>query len=145
MNRYEKYLYFAVACLALAGLCGCADGVRSHVSDGPPSAGDILAESGAWIIRLGLAAIGAGVLCKVLGRIPATATWALPFSAIADEAIILGVASIGMGSCVVFIGIHSWVIYVTSAACVVVYLVRHRALLASWLGIGQTRSENSPT
>lgn len=144
MKHHEKLLYLGVALLALTGLCGCETRADSPISDGAPSAGSILAEAGRWILYLGLATIGAGILGKVLGAFPATAAYFKPFGAIADECIVLGIAAIGMGSCVVWIGVHSWIIYALSAIFVIVYLVRHRALLAGWLGFGPASPQTTP-
>lgn len=141
MKKHAKLLYLVCACVALAGLCGCDARPSSPISDAPPSAGSILAEAGRWILYLGLASIGAGIVGKVLGIFPATAAYFKPFGTIADEAIVLGIAALLMGSCVVWIGVHSWIIYATAAVVLVVYALRHRSLLASWLGITSSPAE----
>lgn len=134
MRHHVKVLSLMLCMCALVGMCACS-GTRTPIEHHPVAAGDILADAGRWILYLGLAAIGAGLVGKVLGKFPATALYFQPFGTIADELIVLGVAALGMGSCVVWIGIHSWIIYAASGLCVALYLVRHRALLASWLGL----------
>ena len=137
MRHHVKVIYSVFIFIALVGLCACGPSVRAPLEHHPAAAGDILADAGRWILYLGLAAIGAGLVGKVLGEFPTTALYFQPFGTIADELIVLGVTALGMGSCVVWIGVHSWIIYAVSGLCVAIYLVRHRALLAGWMGFGK--------
>jgi len=140
MNRKHYAHIFIFTALAVF-VCSCSFGIRApdfpagpHASTGSltPSAGSILARLGEWCIYAGAVAAILGALGKVAARTPYFA-FLIAFDAILSEAIILGSVAVIIGSVVLWVGLHSWVLWLVVGIAGTVYAVRHLDVIyAAW-------------
>lgn len=143
MKHHEKLHYLIFACLLVAGLCGCSEAVRPHISNDHATAGDTIAELGRWAIGCGGFVLILCAIAFVFGLFPQTSPFVAPVAPFIDEIALAAGATILVGSCLVWVGLHSWVIFAVFAAIGLIYLVRHRAMLLSWLGFGPASAKDS--
>ncbi len=120
----------AFVCLAVF-LCGCARELAGPgVVPDKPSAGDSIAAIGRTFVTVGCIALGIAVLARVATFIVAALK---PFAGVIDDCIILAGSSIAFGSALVWVGVHSWVLWVVCLACLAVWLTyRRRSIIALW-------------
>lgn len=98
--------------------------------DAPPSAGDTIAEIGGCFVTYGCWALGISAIARIASFVFAILR---PFSGIIDDAIIISASSIAVGSALVWVGLHSWVLWVVCLACLAAWIAyRRKAVVALW-------------
>ena len=123
--------------LLLLGVAGCA--IRPSIPDVPiptmppapvGDASNILTSFGAWALHIGLIGITLSVLAFVASRF---VPFLLGFTTLIEEVFILCVAVCLVGMAILWLGQHSWVMWVSVSGFVVLRAYDIRALWVNWI------------
>ncbi len=132
-------LIVLMSTLALAG-CWPWGSVRGPCESGNvPTVGCTIGGIGSWFTWVGGVALGLAALALAASFFPAIALVATPFRIYLIEAIALSFACVLVGSALLFLGAHPWLLGVALGVVVLGLCWRYRARLRRLLGLGPAK------
>lgn len=134
-KSHAHTLHFVIAALLLAGiglLCGCTPREQSGPGGHQVGHASALEQIGHISICIGGIALLVIGLARAAAFFPATA-FLLVFTPLMGEAAALAATAIIIGSCLVWVGLHFWIVYLSAVAVAGVYVIRHRKILGVWI------------
>lgn len=135
-------LLVIVPILALTG-CWPWGSVRGPCEPGSiPTIGCTIGSLGSWFTWSGGIVMGFAALALAASFFPAVAIWLSPIRLYIVEAIALGFAAVLVGSALLFLGAHPWLLGVTLGLVVLGLCWRYRSRLRRLLGLAPSKVTN---
>ena len=129
------FLLCATAGLLICLMCGCSPRIeQSRVGIGQDGTTYALEQIGHISIYFGGIALLVIGLARAAAYFPAT-SFLMVFTPLMGEAAALAATAIIIGSCLVWVSLHFWVVYLSVVAVAAVYFIRHYALFRNWLSM----------